>query len=65
MHCSTLGHQHIETVPHFIFACPRTAALRAQFPQLFQEANASLAQFFAQDSVQLASFARACYSLDH
>ena len=65
VHCSTLGHQHIETVPHFIFACPRTAALRAQFPQLFQEANASLAQFFAQDSVQLASFARACYSLDH
>ena len=65
MHCSALGHQHSETVPHFFFACPRTAAMRAQYPQLFQEASSSLAQFVAHDSVQLARFARECYSLDH
>ena len=64
-HCSTINQQHIETVSHFIFACPRTVALRNQYPQLFQDATASLAQFFAQDSFQLASFARACYRLDH
>ena len=43
----------------------RPGALRNQYLQLFQEATASLAQLFAQDSVQLASFApRACYRLD-
>ena len=65
VHCAALGQQHIETVQHYIFACPRTAALREQYPQLFGDAAASLAQFFGQDSVQLASFASACYRLDH
>ena len=65
-HCASHGEQHVDTVQHFLFACPRTACLREKYPALFPTAPLpSLAQFFAGDSVQLASFARACYSLDH
>lgn len=66
-HCAAHGQQHIETVDHFIFACPRTAHLRAQYPQLFppDAQPSSLSIFFENDPIQLASFARACYCLEH
>jgi hypothetical protein len=68
VHCAAHVGQHcIETVSHYIFECPRIAGVRADYDQLFSAGapQPSLVQFFEGDSVQLASFARACYRLDH
>ena len=64
-HCLTEGAYHVEDVAHAILHCPRAAALRGQFAELFTGRSASsLAALFAvTDSHQLAAFSRALRSL--
>ena len=64
-HCLAEGAYHVEDVAHAILHCPRAAALRGQFAELFTGRSASsLAALFAvTDSHQLAAFSRALRSL--
>ena len=64
-HCVAAGQQQVEDVSHVLFHCPRFACLRDSYPDLFLGDSGDLSMFFSADPRQLASFARACYRLDH
>ena len=66
-HCHAVGEQHIEDAAHAVLFCPRAAALRAQYPGLFDtDGVVSLRAFLdAPDVFMLARFCRALRDLHH
>ena len=64
-HCVAAGERRVEDVEHAMFHCPRAAHLRAQYPSLFipLHTQSLYACCTLPDSIQLASFCRALYSL--